>query len=152
MDKLGRSVIPDAAAMQAEGRIAKLGSGHTGDANIDRHGLHVEAVFGHAVPVAAQVFIAPGRAVAAYDIDFGIGMSQGHGQIMQKIEDARIIVVNIAGAVVAQIMIHSRQGVGIIGVPVAVDNIEPLPGVGVKKVQAIRSVGRRRCASQGCGG
>lgn len=53
MYKIGRSVIPNAAAMEAEGGIAQLGRGHTGYANIDRHGLHVEAVLGYSVAVAA---------------------------------------------------------------------------------------------------
>ena len=115
-----------------------------GYANIDRHGLHVEAVLGHAVSVGAEVFIAPGRAVAAYDIDLGVGTPQRHGQIMQKIEDARIVVVNIAGAVVAQILIQPRQGIGIVGIPVPVHDVEPFPGVGVKEVQAIGNL-KGRC-------
>ncbi len=149
MDKIGSRVIPDAAAMQAEGGIAQLGGGHTRYANIDRHGLHVEAVLGDAVTVVAEVFVAPGRAVAAYDIDLGIGTSQSHGQVMEKIEYAWIVVVYITGAMVAQIMIHSRQGIGIIGVPMAVHDVEPLPGMGMEKVQSIRSVGRRVCTRQG---
>ena len=87
--------------MQAESRIAELGSAHARYTNIDRHGLHVQAVLRHAVSVSAEIFIAPGCAVAAHDIDLGIRTPKRHGQIMQKIEHARIVVANIAGPVIA---------------------------------------------------
>jgi hypothetical protein len=142
MDKIGRSVIPDASAMEAEGGVAQLRGGYPGYTNIDRHGLHMEAVLGYAVSVAAEVFIAPWRPVAAYDIDLGIGTAQSYGQVVEKIKHTRIVV---AGAVVAQIMIHSRQRCGVIGVPMAVYDVEPLPGVGMEKVQTIWSLGRGIC-------
>jgi hypothetical protein len=59
---------------------------------------------------------------------------------MEKIEYAGIVVMNIAGAMIAQIMIHSRQSIWIIGVPIPVDDVEPLPGVGMEKVQTVRNL------------
>jgi len=101
MDEIGSRIIPHPAAMQAESRIAELGSAHARDANIDGHGLHVQTVLRHAVSVGTEKFIAPGCPVTAYDIDLGIGATQGNGQIMQQIEDARIVVANIPCAMIA---------------------------------------------------
>jgi len=87
--------------MQAESRISELGSAHAGYANIDGHGLHVQTVLGHPMTVGPKIFITPRCAVTAHNIDFGIGAPEGNGQIVQKIEDAGIVVANIAGAMIA---------------------------------------------------
>ena len=101
MDEIGSSIIPDPAAMQAESRIAELGSAHPRYANIDRHSLHVQAVLRHAVAVTTEILIAPWRAVTAHHIDLGVRTAKRHGQIMQKIEYPRIVVANISSPMIA---------------------------------------------------
>lgn len=101
VDEIGSRIIPHSPAMQAEGRIAELGSGHARQTNIDRHRLHVQTVLRHPVSVSTEIFIAPGRAVAANDIDLGIGTPKRNGQIMQNIKHPRIVLANIASPVIA---------------------------------------------------
>jgi hypothetical protein len=101
VDEIGSSIIPDTAAMQAESHVAEFGSAHSRYANIDRHGLHVQAVLGHAVTVGAEILIAPGCTVTADNIYFGIRMPKRRGEIMQKIEHTRIVIANVASPVIA---------------------------------------------------
>ena len=103
MNEIGSSIIPHPAAMQAESRVAELGSAYARYANIDGHSLHVQTVLRHAVAVGTEILIAPGCSVAAHDIDLGIGAPKGNGQIVQKIEYTGIVIASIAGTMIAQI-------------------------------------------------
>lgn len=87
--------------------------------------------------MGAQVFVAPRRSVTANHINLGSGVAQGGDKVVEQIEDARIVRLHIAGAVVPQIMIELCEGLGIVGVAVTIDDIETFSGVGVKEMQAI---------------
>ena len=123
--------------MQGYGRVSQAGCGNSGDADVNRHCLHVEAVKGDAVSVCAEVFIAPGGAIAADYIDLEIRIAEGGSQIVEQIEDARIIGVNIAGAVIAQIVIEPVQRFLIVSIAIAIDDVEAFAGVGMEKVQLV---------------
>ncbi len=126
--------------MQAKGRVAKFRGGHPWNTNVDCHGLHVQAVLRHAVTVKAEIFITPRGAIAADNLDLGVRAAECRSQVMQKIEYARIVVVNIAGTVIAQVPIKALERIGVVCLPVPVDDVEPFPGVGVKEMKAIRSL------------
>ena len=87
--------------MQCQCQVAKFGSVHTRDAYIDRHRLHVQTVPRHPVGVGPKVLIAPRCSVTTHDFDFGVSPSAGKSQIMKQVEHARIVLVNIAGPVIA---------------------------------------------------
>ena len=81
-------VVADAAPMQRQGSIPQLCGRNSGYPNVDGHRLHVETVAGHAMPMRAEKFVAPRRAVAADDINLKIGIpqrsqsSRGAGRIL----------------------------------------------------------------------
>jgi hypothetical protein len=91
------------AAMQAQGCVTQFRRRNPRYANVDRFGLHMQAVLRHSgVRVArAQEFIAPGRTVAANHIDFTTGIVERRGQVVEKVEQARIEMTHISGTVVA---------------------------------------------------
>ena len=101
MYETGSGIIPHPTSMQAESCIAKFGSGHSRDTNIDRHGLHMQAVLSYAVPVGAKIFVAPRSSITAHNIDLGIRTPERYGQIVQKIKHPRIVYMHIASPVIA---------------------------------------------------
>jgi hypothetical protein len=78
MHKIGSGVIADSTAMQGQGRVAQRGRWNAGNANVDGHGLHVQAVQRYTMTMSAQVFVTPRRPVTANYVNFGIGAVQGH--------------------------------------------------------------------------
>jgi hypothetical protein len=101
VDKIRLRVVSDAAALKGESRIPEIGGPDTRQADIDRHGLHVQALASYARAMRAQEFIAPGRAVAADHVDFGVGLAELGGEIVQQVENPGVVMANVAGAVVA---------------------------------------------------
>jgi hypothetical protein len=135
MDKLGSGVIANSTIMKRESRIAKGRSRYAGNTNVDGHGLHVQAVEGNAVAMCPQIFIAPRRPVATDNVDLGIGPTQADNQIVQKIEHARVVVMDVAGAMISQEVVKAIQGLGQILTASAIYDVEVLAGVRVKKFE-----------------
>ena len=135
MDKLGSGVIANSTIMKRESRIAKGRSRYAGNTNVDGHGLHVQAVEGNAVAMCPQIFIAPRRPVATDNVDLGIGPAQADNQIVQKIEHARVVVMDVAGAMISQEVVKAIQGLGQILTASAIYDVEVLAGVRVKKFE-----------------
>jgi hypothetical protein len=100
VDKVRAGIVADPAAAQGQGSIAEARSPDPRQTYVDGHGLHMETVQGYAAAVCAQELIAPGRAVAANHVDFGVRMAGCDGQVVQQIEETGVVVVDIAGAVV----------------------------------------------------
>jgi len=123
--------------MQGQRRITQFHSGYSGDANIDRHGLHVQAVLRDAMPVGAKPLVAPRGSVAAHDVDFGVRSPQRDGQIMQQVEHAGIVFVHIARPVIAQKVIEFGERSEIVGVAVAIDDIELFSRVEMNEMKAV---------------
>src|ERR1700733_7119165 len=102
------------------------------------------------MPVFPQVVVAPGGAVAADDVDFAIRTAQLDQQIVQKIELLQVIVLHVAGAMVAEKMVQLRNLIRLILIADAVDHIDPFTSMKVIKAEPIRSrsgLGARVCRS-----
>jgi hypothetical protein len=94
-------------------------------------------VHGYSVTVGAQEFVAPRRTVTTNDVNFGVGPFQCDVQVVKQIEYSRIVLVNVAGAVIPQILIELREGPGNVVATSPVDSIYPFPRVDVKEPQTI---------------
>ena len=119
--------------MQFQRGIAQLGCGHTRKADINRFRLHVQTVLGDTGVRAArpQKLIRAWRSISADDIDLGRGTTEGSGQVVQQVKHARIVVVHITGAIIAQILVEAVERLRQIRVATAIDDVEPLVGMGV---------------------
>src|SRR5271163_3204195 len=114
MHEIGSRVVTHAATMECQCSVPHLRSGYPGHSYINGHSLHVKAVNGYAVPVSSEEFVAPGRAVAADNVNLKIGISERGHQVVQKVEHARIVLVNLSGAMVPQVIVQARQRILVI--------------------------------------
>jgi hypothetical protein len=137
--------------MQSPCRVTNRGGWHPADAKINGHGLHVQAVSSHAMPVCAEKLIGPGRAVTTDDINLGLRATQRNEQIMQQVKHSGIVGKNVAGPMIPQKMIHLHKDSVIVSVTITVDNVKAPFGVSVKKMQPIWSSQRRACISRSQG-
>src|SRR5205807_2809815 len=103
--------------------------------------------------MAAQVAIAPGSAVTANNIDFGVWLSNRGGEIAQEVEQPWIDMMDVSGAMVTQEMFKLVNGLWHIGVADAIYHINALVGVRMKEPQPVdlRDI-RRRTANSGIPG
>ena len=67
---------------------------------------------------------------------------QGVGQDVQQVKQPRIEVANVPGAGIAQKMVQPVEGGRQIRIALAIDNFQPLVGVGVIKTELVFA-GRR---------
>src|SRR6202020_3289653 len=106
----------------------------------------MQAVLRHAgVRVAsAQEFVAPGRTVAANHIDFSTGIAERCGQVVEKVEEARIEMADISSTVVAQKMVEVVKRFGDVLITATIDDIQPLARVSVIEAEPILVCGRGR--------
>lgn len=141
MNKTGGRVVTDPAAMERKRRIAQLGRGHAGNANINRAPFHVLAVQSNCMPVLAQVVVRPWRAVSTDDIDHTAVVPQLHHEVMQQVEFPYIIIFDITGAAVAKKAIEFGHRRGKISIADAVNHIDARAGMKIVEPKAI-TVGR----------
>ena len=144
---LKRTLLALAAAVERECSLAQPGRFYSGDADVDRFGLEMQAVFCHSDAMGAKVMVAPGSTVATDDINFCTRMSHGRFKGRQEIVQVRIEVANVASAMVPQEMVELRKRVGKIRVPPAVHDVDSLVRVRLKQPQsicALRRVRKRR--------
>ena len=132
-------VISHSPAMQAERRVAQFGGGDSRQANVNGLCLHVEAMLGHTGVGAAgaEEFVGLRGAVAADHVDFTPRIVHRLGQVIQQVKQSGIEVMNIAGAVIAQKMVQPVERRGQIRIAAAIDDIQPLVGVGVIKAEPV---------------
>lgn len=133
------AIVSHSSAMQAQGCVAQFRRWNPGQANVDGFSLHVQAMTRHAGVGAArpQEFIAPKGAVTTNHVDLTIGVSERRSQIVKEIEEARIEMTYISGAVVAQKIVELVERFGDVLVTAAINNVEPLTRVSVIKAQVI---------------
>lgn len=124
-------VVADAPTMQTQSSISQGGGFHTGHADINSHGLHVQAVLRDSAGAAAEKVVTPGRAISANHIDFGILPAEAAGQVVQQVKEPRVEVMDSAGAMVAEEELKLLDGRRNILVTPAIDHINPLVGVSV---------------------
>lgn len=93
--------------------------------------LHVLAVFGYTGRARPEEFVTPLGAVSADDIDLRVWFSKRVRNVRQDVENIRIIVLQVTGAVVAQEIVELRKSVGQKLSVALVDNVDALVGVRV---------------------
>jgi len=146
VDEAGAGVVADSSALEGDGGVAQGQRVDTGNANVDGVRLHVEAVSRYAGGASAEKFVAPRGAIAADDVDFGIGSADGSGEIGENVEDVRIVVLDFAGAVIAEKMVELSFGLGQEDVTTAINDINALAGVRVVEAKMMflgRGIGWR---------
>ena len=106
----------------------------------------MQAVLRHAgVRVArAQEFVAPGRTVAANHIDFTTGIAERRGQVVEKVEEARIKMAHVSCAVVPPIMVEFVQRLSDVVITTTIDDIQSLACVSVIEMQPVFVWGWKR--------
>ena len=133
----GTRIVADAASPESQGRVPKDKRIYSWNANIDSVRLHVQAVSRDTGRSGAKKRIAPRGAVAANDINLGIRVTNGSRQVCEDVEDMRIIVLHVAGAMVAEEMIQLLLRLRGVFVAMAIDNVNVLAGVGVVEAYAV---------------
>jgi len=123
--------------MHRQGSIAQRCSFDPGNADIDRHRLHVQAVTGHVVAVSSKIFVGLGRAIATDDIDFAVLFPEASREIVEKIKDLGIVVMDFSGAPVAKVVVKTVESVRHVAVGRPINNVDPFFGVNVEKVEAV---------------
>jgi len=151
VDKLRLRVVADSAFVEGEGHFAEVFGGDAWDADVDGLGLHMLAVFGDSLGVGAEVVVAPRGAVAADDVDDGVGTVQPGEKIVEEVELAGIVVADVSGAVVAEEVVEQFDGRGDVLVTDAIDDVDRFAGVQVVHLQAVLTGGRWRRGGE-CGG
>ena len=134
----GGGVVADAALVEGERGIADLYGGGAGDADVDGVAEDVLRVLGDATAAGgAKDLIGFLSAVAADDIDESVRAMKANQDVMQQIELARVVGDDVVGVVVAQEKVEQRDGVGLVVVSDAVDDVDVFEGMQIVKAQAI---------------
>jgi hypothetical protein len=128
--------------VEGQSRIPKIDCPNTCQADINRHGLHVQAVACDSMSMRTQELVAPSSAVPTDYVDFGVRPAYLNGEIMQKIKNPRIVMAYVAGTMVAQVAIKVSQCFGNVLVVSAIDDIQALSRVHVKELQPILGIAR----------
>lgn len=144
MDKVGLGVVTNSPAMQFQGSVSQARRRDARYADIDRHRLHMQAVKGDTMTVRAQKLIAPRRPIAADDINFRIRLPKLGSQVVEQVEYSRIVMVDVAGAVITKIFVESCQSFREIAVTPPIDNVKAFAGVRVEQPKAIIRLARGR--------
>jgi hypothetical protein len=137
MYEIGSGIIPDAPTMEAESGVANFGYGYARHSNINCHPLHVQAAPGDTVPVGPEVLVRAWGAIAAHHDNLSVRTPIRDQEIMQEIEQMRIIFVHLACAIVTQVFVDANQGRGIIAIAMAVHNVKAFSRMNVEEMQAI---------------
>jgi hypothetical protein len=139
VNKVGGRVVTDAAAMQLESGVSKASSRKTGQADVDGFGLHVEAVHRDTgvSMTGAQELVGLRCAIAANHVDLAVGPVNRCKQIVQQVEDARVVVMNLAGAPVTQEIVEPLKSPRQVGVTAAINNVNVLVGMRVEEISLV---------------
>ena len=86
----------------------------------------METVASDTVSMSAEEFVAPRRAIATEDVDLKVRIPECGSQVVEQVEHSRVVLVNCAGPVVAQITVEANVGILIVSFAIAVDDIEVL--------------------------
>jgi hypothetical protein len=78
-----------------------------------------------------------GVAVTADYINLKVGIPERGSQVVEKIEHPGIVLVNFASAVVAQITVQASQGLLVISLGVAVDNVQSFASMYMNQMKLI---------------
>ena len=81
VDEIRAGIVADAAARQRQGKVSEAGCAYARQPDVDRLGLHVEAVASDPNGMGPQKLVARRRAIAADDLNFSTGVSHRRNQI-----------------------------------------------------------------------
>jgi len=123
--------------MQPKCSIAQARRFDSGHTDVNRLRFHVQAVNGYPVTVRAQKFVAPGGAIAANNVNLAVGPSQFCIEVVEQIENPRIVSPNYSGAVITQVIIESNQRLRNVVISPAINNIDAFSRMSVEKAEAI---------------
>src|SRR5215471_18162992 len=123
MDECFAAIVAHAAALQYQGSITQFPGSHSRKTNIYRHGLHMQAVFGHAAGATAQGPIGFRRAIAADNVDLGIGAPNLAGELVEQVEQPGIKVRYSPVARVAQKIIKLLERLRKVSITLAINNV-----------------------------
>ena len=137
MDEARLGIEADASATKAQGGIPQFSCRYARNADVDRLSEHVQTMRGNTDGRAPEKLVAPGRAIAANDVDFSFRFSNGHGQIVKQIKEALIQLSDIARPVIAQKLIEANDRGRDVLIAVAIDDVDSLVRVSVIEPQPI---------------
>lgn len=84
-----------------------------------------------------QEFVAPGRSVSTDHVDLAAGIVHRTCQVVEQVEQMGIEMTYLAGTMVAEIAIELGQRIRQVIFAAAVNDIEPLIGMGVIKTTPV---------------
>jgi hypothetical protein len=128
-------VISYAAAPEGQGCVPKLQSRCARKTDIDRFRLHVKTILRYADGMRPEVLVACRRSISTDDVNLGVRAAHGPGSIRYNVENPRIVVMHLSGAVVAQEMVELRESLRNIDVAMAKHNIQMFSGVRMEEPQ-----------------
>src|SRR6185437_4883663 len=109
-----------------------------GDADVDGVAEDVLRVLGDAAAAGgAKDLVGLLGAVAADDIDERVGAAEADQDVVQQIELARVVCLDVVGVVVAQEKVEQRDGIGLVVVSDAIDDIDVFQRMQIVQVQTI---------------
>lgn len=100
----------------------------------------METVASDTVSMSAEEFVAPRRAIATKDVDLKVRIPECGRQVVEQVEHSRVVLVNCAGAVIAQIMVEANAGILIVSFAIAVDDVEALSGMCMEQPQTVGAI------------
>jgi len=106
MNECRAGVVTYASATQCQCRIAQRKRIDTRNANINGVSLRVLAVLGHPRRTGAKKFVAPRGPVPTNDLDLRAWMPNRRGHIGKNVEHSRVIMLDVAGTMIAQEMVQ----------------------------------------------
>jgi len=98
----------------------------------------MKAVLGYSRSMRPKILIALGSPVTAYDVNLGVGASHCGCGIGKNVENPRVKVMNLPSSVVAEKMVQFGEGIRDIRIPMTVNNVQVLAGMGVVKPEVAR--------------
>ncbi len=104
-------------------------------------------MFGHARGRPPEELVAPGRAVAADDVDLSSRASHRCGEVAQQVEKPGIQGGYIARSVISQKMIELVNGSGKIRIAKSVNDTYPLVGMQMEQQQSVLLRGKVSCCN-----
>ncbi len=135
MNKIGARIESDASTAKSQREIPHFLSLHSRQTNVDRLRLHMKAVFGDTGGVGPQKFVAPGGAVTADDVDLAVRMLRHDGEVREQVKQARIEMMDVAGAMIAQEMIQLIQRFRHVSLAAAINEVDVFARVCVIKTK-----------------
>ena len=126
MHELLPRVIANTTPMKVQRGIAQSRCRNSRQADVNGHGLHVQAVLGYGRRAAPQKFVAPRSSIATDNVNFLVWPTRGSNQIVKQIEDPGIVGMDFTRSVITQEVFQLLERHRIIGVSMAIDNIKTL--------------------------